>query len=228
MQRPVLYRLSPGSADEKFAGYRVVALGFQMCSRPLAGNSTYLSLGAPASLPARCPIPGKIAGRDASAPRRQSLCKCHSPRRGGLFHTPAWCIAFLLLLAVCGCSSFNRDWRRAASQTTDPNLPQGRWEGSWDSDVTKHHGNLRCLMIADSNSVYRARFRATYGGILHFSYTARFEMQPHFDGWEFNGEADLGKLAGGMYYYEGRANSTNLLSTYRSKYDHGRFDLQRR
>ena len=40
-------------------------------------------------------------------------------------------------------------------------------------------------------------------------------------------QADLGKLAGGVYYYEGRANATNLVSTYRSMKDHGRFELAR-
>ena len=64
-------------------------------------------------------------------------------------------------------------------------------------------------MIRKSDSLYLARFRAIYGGILRFSYTARLEMQPHAIGWEFNGEANLGKMAGGIYYYEGRATPTN-------------------
>ena len=45
--------------------------------------------------------------------------------------------------------------------------------------------------------------------------------------WEVNGEADLGKLAGGTYYYEGRITPTHFPSTYRSKYDHGSFELRR-
>jgi hypothetical protein len=81
-------------------------------------------------------------------------------------------------------------------------------------------------MTPQSDSEYRARFRAAYGRLLHFSYTARLEMQPHDIGWEFDGEANLGKL-GGVYYYEGRATSTNLISTYRSKYDHGMFEMKR-
>jgi hypothetical protein len=81
-------------------------------------------------------------------------------------------------------------------------------------------------MTPRTNSVYNARFRATFGGVFHFTYTAQFEFQPHDNGWEFDGEANLGKL-GGVYYYEGRATPTNLLSIYRSKYDHGKFEMQR-
>jgi len=81
-------------------------------------------------------------------------------------------------------------------------------------------------MIRQSDSLYLARFRPTYAAVLHFSYAAQLEIQPHDVGWEFDGEADLGKL-GGVYYYEGRATATNLISTYRSKYDHGIFELNR-
>jgi hypothetical protein len=81
-------------------------------------------------------------------------------------------------------------------------------------------------MTPESDSLCRARFRATYGRFLHFSYTARLEMQRHDMGWEFDGEADLGKL-GGVYYYEGRATTTNVISTYRSKYDRGMFEMER-
>ena len=134
----------------------------------------------------------------------------------------------LAVLVFTGCSSFNRDWRRAGANPPGPDSVEGRWEGTWQSDANHHHGNLRCLMSQETNSLYRARFRATYGGVFKFNYTAHFEFQPHATlGWEFSGEADLGKLAGGTYYYEGRATPTNMTSIYRSKYDHGTFDLRR-
>src|SRR5262245_27113820 len=113
---------------------------------------------------------------------------------------------------LCGCSSFNRNWRRARAQAVPANSFEGRWEGRWGSEVNGHHGALRCLLTPATNSVYHARFRATYARILHFSYTVPLTAQPHFGGWEFNGEADLGKLAGGVYDYEGRISSTNFLS----------------
>ena len=97
----------------------------------------------------------------------------------------------------------------------------------WVSDVNHHSGNLRCLVSRDSEGRYRARFRATYAKVLHFSYSVPLEVQPHQDGWEFSGQENLGKLAGGNYYYEGRASPINFVSSYRSKYDHGLFKLHR-
>lgn len=135
-------------------------------------------------------------------------------------------VVLLLAAFLCGCSSFNRDWRRAAAAPQDERALAGRWEGQWRSDEGGHQGGLRCLMTRQNDSLYQARFRATYERVLRFTYTARLEMQRHDLGWEFDGEADLGKL-GGVYYYEGRATPTNLISTYRSKYDHGMFELKR-
>ena len=136
-------------------------------------------------------------------------------------------VVTLLALVLCGCSSFNRDWRRAGTLPASPDSIEGRWEGRWVSDANGHNGKLRCLMTRISDSEYRARFRATYARVLKYSYAAELRMQPHHEGWEFNGEADLGKLAGGVYYYEGRISSSNMFSTYRSKYDHGTFELRR-
>ena len=131
------------------------------------------------------------------------------------------------LLLLCGCSSFNRDWRKAAAQPAGSASVEGRWEGRWLSEVNGHHGNLRCLMTRESEERCQARFRATYGGVFHFSYTVPLTLQAHDAGWELSGEANLGKLAGGAYYYEGRITPTNFTSTYRSKYDHGIFELHR-
>jgi hypothetical protein len=136
-------------------------------------------------------------------------------------------IAVLPLLLMCGCSTFNRDWEKAARQSVPPDSIEGRWEGKWLSEVNGHSGNLRCLVSREGDDRCAARFRAAYARVLHFSYTVKLEIQPHFGGWEFNGEEDLGKLAGGVYTYEGRASATNLFSTYRSKYDHGTFEMRR-
>ena len=133
----------------------------------------------------------------------------------------------LLCLLLCGCSTFNRDWRYAATQPAAPTSVAGRWEGRWLSGANGHQGKLRCLMTRESDECYQARFRATYGGVFRFSYSVPLTLRAHDCGWEVNGEANLGKLAGGTYYYEGRITPTNFPSTYRSKYDHGSFELHR-
>jgi len=40
------------------------------------------------------------------------------------------------------------------------------------------------------------------------------------------GQADLGKLAGGIYQYKGEAGETAFNCTYRCAFDHGRFQLK--
>jgi predicted small secreted protein len=133
----------------------------------------------------------------------------------------------LTTMLLAGCSTYNRDWQHAADSTTPPGSVEGAWIGDWKSEANSHHGELKCIMTHATNSVYRARFRATYGKMLRYSYAATLQMQPHDIGYEFDGEANLGKLAGGRYYYEGRATATNIVSSYKSKYDHGIFELHR-
>src|SRR5688572_19986235 len=132
---------------------------------------------------------------------------------------------WLLLAWLCfaGCSSFNRDWKRAAASTMPTNDVAGRWEGSWLSDANGHNGRLRCLMTKVDERTYNARFHAKYKKILGFSYTVPLSVHRDRTGYSFKGQADLGKLAGGVYEYRGFASGTNFFSTYTSKYDHGSF-----
>lgn len=141
-----------------------------------------------------------------------------------------WFLALVLLPSLwllSGCSGFNYAWRKAGEQQFPTDSISGRWEGQWLSEVNGHNGALRCLITATNDTACLARFRATYAKVLNFSYTVPLNLQPHFEGWEFDGEEDLGKLGGGTYYYEGRANATNFSATYRSQYDHGTFEMRR-
>jgi hypothetical protein len=111
----------------------------------------------------------------------------------------------LLGLAVTGCSTFNRDWKAAASIAAPANDITGRWEGTWQSEATGHHGKLRSLVTHLEGGDYQARYRAKYLRIMSFSYPVRLKVVAAEDGFKFNGEADLGWYAGGLYQYEGRA-----------------------
>jgi len=146
-------------------------------------------------------------------------------RRWFLVSVPAPFVLAVVLL--CGCSTFNRDWRAAAGKTAPPDSLEGRWEGRWVSEVSGHHGRLRCLLTRESDDRLAARFRANYGKVLHFTYTVPLSVQTHYGGWEFSGEENLGKFAGGVFYYEGRASPTNFFSTYRAKHDRGFFEMRR-
>jgi hypothetical protein len=129
---------------------------------------------------------------------------------------------------LTGCSSFNRGWKRAAAAEA---VPQdgilGRWEGSWRSEVNGHNGRLRCLVTRVNDTTYDARYHAKYKKIFSFGYSVPLQVEKANTAYRFKGEADLGKLAGGVYQYDGTANSTNFTSTYLSKYDHGYFQMQR-
>jgi|SRR3954467_4382377 hypothetical protein len=134
-------------------------------------------------------------------------------------------VAAVLLLG--GCSSFNREWSAALKQPVPASDLSGPWEGHWTSDVNGHNDKLRCLITQKSPDQYNATFHATYKSIFHFSYTVPLQVRKHANSFVFSGEADLGKMAGGVYTYEGATTATNFFSTYDSKYDHGKFDMHR-
>ena len=136
-------------------------------------------------------------------------------------------IAVGLMLSGIGCSTFNRDWKAAAQAAQPPDGLQGRWEGIWLSDHNGHTDRLRCLITRQDDGQYAARFYAWYKKVFTFSYTVPLVVEPAGDFYKFNGAANLGWLAGGLYQYEGKAGDTNFFSTYRCKYDYGTFQMAR-
>ena len=133
----------------------------------------------------------------------------------------------LAIFILAGCSSFNRDWKQAAIQPRPTEDISGPWEGLWQSEANGHNGKLRCLVTKVNDTTYDARYRAKYKKIFSFGYTVPLRVQKTGDTYTFKGEADLGKLAGGIYTYDGKASATNFTSTYNSKYDHGDFRMIR-
>ena len=90
----------------------------------------------------------------------------------------AWSLVWLsAVLAGAGCSSFNRDWKKAAENATRPTGLAGRWEGSWNSEVNGHNGRLRALITESSPGMYSARFHAKYQKILSFGYTVPLKVK---------------------------------------------------
>ena len=133
-----------------------------------------------------------------------------------------------LAWVTAGCSSFNREWKRAATPSP-PHAMTGRWEGTWHSDVNDHSGLLRCLVTPQTNGVYQARFYAKYKRLLtfSFSYSAPLTVRRNKEVFLFEGEANLGWYAGGRYEYQGHADGVGFFSTYRNKYDRGTFQMKR-
>ena len=138
------------------------------------------------------------------------------------------CSLTFAMAAATGCSTFNRDWNRTHATPVPAQEIDGRWAGSWLSDHNGHHGRLRCLVRRLDDRSYRARFKATYWKIFHFSYTVNLQVTREPPGsFNFQGEANLGWLGGGVYHYEGHATPANFVATYKSQYDHGTFRMAR-
>ena len=140
----------------------------------------------------------------------------------------------VLLFTATGCSTFNYEWRQAAKRTTPPDNITGRWEGRWISKATGHEDKLRALITSVDTNHYDVKFHAAYKSetfkfiTVHFGYTVRMETRPGTNkGVAFHGSENLGVLAGGLYTYEGNATATSFFSTYKSKYDHGTFQMKR-
>lgn len=87
---------------------------------------------------------------------------------------------------------------------------------------------MRAVLTKTSPGNYHASFYAWYKRVLTFSYATELRVEKQ-DGATvfFRGESDLGKLAGGVYRYEGHATPVDFFSTYDSKYDVGTFTLRR-
>jgi hypothetical protein len=134
--------------------------------------------------------------------------------------------ALSIVFSLFGCSSFERDWKAAAAIPSPPGLA-GRWEGSWRSTASGHSGELRCLMTAVGGDHYQARYRARWGCCFKFEYTVPLQVEAKGQLFRFQGTADLGWLAGGLYRYDGEAGAARLLSTYSSRRDHGEFEMAR-
>jgi hypothetical protein len=146
--------------------------------------------------------------------------------------------AWLLLVAwalASGCSSFHRDWQRAMAQPVPVDDITGAWEGRWLSHANGHRGPLRAVIERLDTNTCRVQFRAHYNLIagkwlpVRYSYAVeRLETMRDEKGLvKFRGAENLGCLAGGVYEYNGAANTTNFFARYRSKYDRGIFEMTR-
>ena len=133
--------------------------------------------------------------------------------------------ATLPLLA--GCSSFGKHWRAAMETPPPSDSIAGAWEGRWVSERNGHKGRLRCVMEPTEENQYQARYHAKFWKIFSSSYTVPFHVQREGTNFVFTGESDLGKLAGGVYHYSGSATPEQFRSSYKSKYDRGRFAMRR-
>ncbi|MSU63108.1 MAG: hypothetical protein EXS31_12065 [Pedosphaera sp.] len=139
----------------------------------------------------------------------------------------------LLVIGLCccllasGCTAFRSEWKSARNITTPAEDISGRWKGTWQSDATGHHGGLRCVVTMLDPVSYRFFYDASYKRILHGYYTITQTVTRAERTFKLQGSAELPKIFGGHYDYEGTATTTNLISNYTTKADHGVFQMIR-
>lgn len=132
------------------------------------------------------------------------------------------------LAALAGnCPHFRRIWHEALARPQIEGSLAGAWAGEWFSQANGHHGSLRCVLQPLDQVHLRAWFHARYAKFLRVCYSVELRRTQSGSVAHFKGEADLGALAGGVYSYEGDADSQKLQFTYKCRYDHGTFQLQK-
>ena len=139
-------------------------------------------------------------------------------------------IVLSLAVSLTACSSFDRQWKEAATSRTAE-----RWDGRWTS--AKHitgsgapaGGRLRAVTETAPDGSMKAQIHANW---LAFStnYTVTFQPKGGSPGGKrraFSGTHQLPKMFGGTYRYEAVREGDHLTARYDSSYDHGKFDLHR-
>lgn len=135
-------------------------------------------------------------------------------------------LSHLLAAFTSNCVHFRHEWEQDQAGTSKSGL-SGRWQGEWVSEANGHRGQLRCVVTEPNEQQLRACFHATYAKLLRVCYCVPLAVEENAGRFRLQGENDLGKLAGGVYQYEGEATSEEFFVTYRCRYDHGTFHLRR-
>jgi hypothetical protein len=125
-------------------------------------------------------------------------------------------VAHVLAALFNNRADFQKRWKAGKEE---------RWQGEWTSEANGHHGPLKCLLTPDDSGDYRAMFYAVYASVLSVAYTVSLHGEKMDGKLKLKGELDLGKLAGGVYRYEGELAAQEFCCNYRCAYDHGTFRL---
>lgn len=133
------------------------------------------------------------------------------------------CSAFFL----SGCSSFNREWKTVVAEPHSTVDISGPWEGRWLSDKNGHTGRLRGVFRKTGADAYDAHFHATFWKIFRATYRVPLKYEESNGLFTLSGKSDLGLLSGGVYTYEAEATPNRFFSTYKCRFDHGTFEMQR-
>jgi hypothetical protein len=103
----------------------------------------------------------------------------------------------------------------------------GRWDGSWASQVTPHHGTLHGKFRRVDASHYRVVFTGRFFRVIPFRYAVKLNIVCEGPGTvQLAGSSKL--LGFGEFRYHAVVNGDSFVASYHAKKDHGQFILQRR
>lgn len=109
---------------------------------------------------------------------------------------------------------------------------EGRWEGTWHSDVNGHHGALRCIVgpainkQGDREFTYNAVWKRVLSGSFRSVHRVK-QAPPPCPAVVFSGTHQMPDWAGGLYHYDGGADGKRFTADYNSATDHGKFEMKR-
>ena len=124
-------------------------------------------------------------------------------------------------------AEFVRAWEAYRPAVNTATSVQSRWVGEWVSNVSGHHGELKCILTIVRPGELEARFLGTFRRIFRVAYAVHLNAKDIPEGFQLKGQNDLGSLAGGIYQYEGEVTVAEFKCTYRSDHDHGVFRMKR-
>ncbi len=148
--------------------------------------------------------------------------------------------AAFLVITLASCSlGYERKWKSVAKATahTPPSDLTGAWVGTWKSLGDGHTGTLKAIVTKPSATtsgggatgkpteyvfLYKATWKTILSGVIEAKHQAQWKG-PHCT---LSGEKDLG-VFGGIFSFTGKATPTEFHADYKSKLDHGVFDLRR-
>ena len=145
-------------------------------------------------------------------------------RHAAAMNSIARCIAaFLLMLTLVGCRSFDKEWARVRARPPAASGMAGTWTGTWQNTNNTHGGALRAIITPAGTDGYQARFHATWGNHKG-SFTTRLKATREVDALVFEGRK---RILGFLIVTRGRGDAKDLSSTYESRFDSGTFTLRR-
>jgi hypothetical protein len=137
-------------------------------------------------------------------------------------------IGFLTIAMVAGgcASEFDKQWKLAGDHPKEASDIQGRWSGKWVAEGSGHSGGLKAVVVRGPDDNYKALFHATFALIFHFDYDFKLTGQPKEGVLSFAGKEDIGG-GDGSYTYDGTVTPDRFHCTFKTKDDHGTFDMIR-